>query len=616
MGRMPDRGDNHGPRHTNVLVQYSYERSAGSAPPQNFAGLCRAARPAVRCVHAMLPVHPSAAKTELVSAADRTRVAATLADLRKDAYISQHLTIAVDPRDSLHWFLHFHDLSAEPFSAFKGIYGHVQFCPIPRSNKNTISVFPQDPPAFGILTPTAIFTSYTVKPFGTGGKDIGFPGICGTMFADEKMYRLSMTNMCDGEVLQVGRTYQQGRNGKATVIDEDYLQIDGTEYSPYVLKRYKGSVTKWLTELVRLLDTNVCSRGSVVGAGLPCPRGSVVGAGFDGVSRKTDPLAISAAAAASEEWAATAFGGELLKLFRDQAGVPRSVGEGSTAEVAVGEAAAEVEAQVPQALKPSAASPTGPSEASEPPGSPETQQLKFRSRAAGSNLALELHSNQNMSTSLQVGQLLCGAPNARGKPGDGDYVLGLVLAYNSVDKKLEVQWEGLPKPVLELPRGPHVQVGLAIMQAATPEVSWAAGHEARMSHAPALLRELQPRAKKLLVKCAADEAPRWVSGKRRRVEHIDVSAGTSSSTTVVFNYDPSVQPKPSLAAEVVEVKKEILKDAEELNQHQLNHEQFQQAKLDEFLALCLNKQVGREEREQKAKGIAARTWTEWLARKS
>ena len=440
----------------------------------------------------MLPVHPSAAKTELVSAADRTRVAATLADLRKDAYLSQHLTIAVDPRDSLHWFLHFHDLSVEPFSAFKGIYGHVQFCPIPRSNKNTISVFPQDPPAFGILTPTAIFTSYTVKPFGTGGKDIGFPGICGTMFADEKMYRLSMTNMCDGEVLQVGRTYQQGRNGKATVIDEDYLQIDGTEYSPYVLKRYKGSMTKWLTELVRLLDTNVCSRGSVVGAGLPCPRGSVVGAGFDGVSRKTDPLAISAAAAASEEWAATAFGGELLKLFRDQAGVPRSVGEGSTADVAVGEAAAEVEAQVPQALKPSAASPTDPSKASEAPGSPETQQLKFRSKAAGSTLALELH-----------------------------------------------------------------------------------------------------------------------SGKRRRVEHIDVSADTSSSTT-----DPSVQPKPSLAAQVVEVKKEILKDAEELNQHHLNHVQFQQAKLDDFLARCLNKQVGREEREQTALGIAARTWTEWLAQKN
>ena len=548
------------------------------------------------CVHAMLPVHPSAAKTELVSATDRARVAATLPDLRQDAYLSQHLTIAVDPRDSLHWFLHFHDLSAEPFSAFKGIYGHVQFCPIKRSNKNTISVFPQDPPAFGILTPTAIFTSYTVKPFGTGGKDIGFPGICGTMFADEKMYKLSMTNMCDGEVLQVGRTYQVGDNGKATVRDEDYLQINGTEYSPYDLKRYKGSMTKWLTELVRMLDKNDCSRGPVVGAG------------FDGVSSKKDPLAISAAAAASEEWAGTAFGGELLKLFRDQAGVPRSVGEGSTAEVAVREAAAEVEAQVPQALQPSAASPTGPSKASEAPGSPETQQLKFRSKA------LELHSNQNMST-LQVGQLLCGAPNARGKPGDGDYVLGLVLAYNNVDKRLVVQWEGLPKPVLELPRGPHVQVGHRIMQDGTPEVSWAAGHEARMAHAPALLRTLQPRAKELLMGCAAVEADRWASGKRRRVEHIDVSAGTSSSTTVVQVADPSVQPKPSLAMEAVEVKKEVLNDAQELNQHQLNYGQFLQAKSDDFLALCLNKQVGPEEREQKALGIAARTWKEWQERK-
>ncbi len=577
--------------------------------PRNLRGAGRGSTCAVPYVNAMLPVHPSAAKTELVSAADRNRVAATLADLRQDAYLSQHLTIAVDPRDSLHWFLHFHDLSTEPFSAFKGIYGHVQFCPIPRSNKNTISVFPQDPPAFGVLTPTAIFTSYTVKPFGTGGKDIGFPGICGTMFADEKMYKLSMTNMCDGEVLQVGRTYQPGSGkGKATVIDDDHLQIDGTEYSPYSLKRYKGSMTRWLTELVRLFDTNSCCRGSVVGSG------------FDGVSRKTDLLAISAAAAASEEWAATAFGGALLKLFRDQAGVPRSVGEGSTAKVAVGEAVAEVEAQVPQPPQPplhtSAASPTGPSKVSEVPTSPETQRLKFRSKAAGATLAEELHSDQNMSTSLQVGQLLCGAPNARGTPGNDDYVLGLVLAYNNVDKRLEVQWEGLPKPVLELPRGPHVQVGLAILQAATPEVSWAAGHEARMSHAPALLRKLQPRAKALLMRCAASEAHRWVSGKRRRVEHIDVSAGTSSSTTVVA--DPSIQPKPSFAAraETVEMKKEILEDAEDLNQNHLNHSQFQQAKLDDFLALCLNQQVSREEREQKALGITARTYAEWLARKT
>lgn len=535
----------------------------------------------------MLPVHPSAAKTGLISAADRTRVAASLADLRQDAYLSQHLTIAVDPRDSLHWFLHFHDLSAEPFSAFKGIYGHVQFCPIPRSDKTKISAFPQDSPAFGILTPTGnIFTSYTAKPFGTGGKDIGFPGMCGTAFADEKMYKLSMTNMCDGEVLQVGRTYQPGSGkGKATVIDEDYLQIDGTEYSPYFLKRYKGSITRWLTELVRLLDTNFCFG---FGGGLDVP----FGGRFDGVSRKIDLLAISAAAAASEEWAATAFGGELSALFRGQAGMPRSVGEGNTAEVAVGEAAT-----------------SPPPKASDALASPVTQRLKFRSKAASATLAgEELDSNQN---SLQVGQLLCGAPNARGLPGDDDYVLGLVLAYNNVDKRLEVQWERHPKPVLELPHGPHVQVGLATLQAVTPEVSWAAEHRARMSHAPVLLRKLQPRAKDLLMRCVADEADRWDSGKRRRVERIDLSAGTSSSTTVVA--DPSVQPKPSLAAraETVEMKKEILEDAEELNQNHLNHSQFQQAKLDDFLALCLNKQVGQEEREQKALGITARTYTEW-----
>jgi len=554
----------------------------------------------------MLPVHPSAAKAGLVSAADRARVAATLADVRKDAYLSKHLTIAVDPRDSLHWFLHFRDLSAEPFSEFKGIYGHVQFCPIPRSNKSTISVFPRDPPAFGILTPMAIFTSYTVKPFGTGGKDIGFPGIGGTMFADEKMYKLSMTDMCDGEVLEVGRTYQPGSgNGKATVLDDHTLLIVDTEYSPYYLKRFKGSMTSWLTELVRLLDENLCGRGSVVGSG------------FDGVSRKVDELAISAAAAASEEWAATAFGGELLKLFRDQAGIACSVGEGSTA---VGEAAA-VEVPVPQPPQPpqpfhsSAASATDLSKASEVPASPVTQRLKVRSKAAGAGQ--ELHSNQNKSTSIRVGELLCGAPNARGVPGDDDYVLGLVLAYNSIDERLEVQWEGLPNPVLELPRGgPHVQVGYAILR--TTEVSWAAGHEARMSHAPALLRQLQPRAKALLKRCMTAETHRWVSGKRRREERIDVSASTSSSTseysteffTVVA--DPSAQPKPPLAARAFEVKKEDLEDAEELNQNHLNQQQFYQAKLDEIRALQ-HEQIDEEERKQKTLGIIARTYEEWLA---
>ena len=64
------------------------------------------------------------------------------------------------------------------------------------------------------------------------------------------------------------------------------------------------------------------------------------------------------------------------------------------------------------------------------------------------------------------------------------------------------------------------------------------------------------------------------------------------------------------------MKKDILEDAEDLNQNHLNHSQFQQAKLDDFLALCLNQQVSREEREQKALGITARTYAEWLARKT
>ena len=47
------------------------------------------------------------------------------------------------------------------------------------------------PPAFGVLTPTGIFTGAQPNgDFGTGMKDIGLPGVCGTGHADETIYAI------------------------------------------------------------------------------------------------------------------------------------------------------------------------------------------------------------------------------------------------------------------------------------------------------------------------------------------------------------------------------------------------------------------------------------------
>ena len=166
-------------------------------------------------------------------------------------------------------------------------------------------------PAVGILTPTEIFTSY--KPdgsFSTGAKDIGIPGVCGTAHADEHIYRMAMNDVYESRPLQTGATYtwtSKSGVGASVTAHEDVLQVtsSGGEYGLYLcpIIRYSGSIVRWLEQLVKLLDLNVS------------PRGPLVGTGFDGVKPLPTAQAISDAAAASDDWAQTAYGGKLIALF-------------------------------------------------------------------------------------------------------------------------------------------------------------------------------------------------------------------------------------------------------------------------------------------------------------
>ena len=227
-------------------------------------------------------------------------------------YLSAKLRVVQDPRSPEHWFVHFKNLEATPFNSFKsGIYGHIQFCSVGRMDKKKNRPFLVKQPAVGILTPTEIFTSY--KPdgsFSTGAKDIGIPGVCGTAHADEHIYRMAMNDVYESRPLQTGATYtwtSKSGVGASVTAHEDVLQVSssGGEYGLYLcpIIRYSGSIVRWLEQLVKLLDLNVS------------PRGPLVGTGFDGVKPFPTAQAISDAAAASDDWAQTAYGGQLTALF-------------------------------------------------------------------------------------------------------------------------------------------------------------------------------------------------------------------------------------------------------------------------------------------------------------
>lgn len=285
-----------------------------------------------------LPIHPCA-RDQGVANADTERVAAAFHQVQQaisgnDPVLSQKVRVVVDPRDNLHWFIHFRGLDSAPPGHFigaplgtfvGGLYGHLQFCPVKRASKNSATSFPADAPAFGILTPTGLFTPTT------GAKDVGLPGICGTSFADGKEYKLSMLNSFDGSPIQVGQEYQTGSTTTAfgesmgrpgpttvTVIDEDTLRVDSQMYGRYELPRYRGSFVKWLRALV--------SRLELIGTDSFAPLGD----GFHGAavrwwtrepSPRTAKMAqsIADAAASSADWATTAYDGQLARLFGDTA---------------------------------------------------------------------------------------------------------------------------------------------------------------------------------------------------------------------------------------------------------------------------------------------------------
>ena len=239
----------------------------------------------------------------------------------ENEYLSLKLRVVQDPHNPFHWFLHFRGLEAALFSSFTGgIYGHVQFCSVGRSDKKKNRRFLKDAPAFGIITPTgeataSLFTSY--KPDGsysTGAKDIGIPGVCGTAYADAHIYRMAMMDTYKGQPLQTGATYKwtarSGKEGSVTV-HEEYLEVtnSGGEYGQYKcpILRYQGSIVRWLKQVVTMLDSGIG------------PRGPLLGCGFDGLGRYPPFLApfdkIAAAAAASATWAQVAYNGHLLELF-------------------------------------------------------------------------------------------------------------------------------------------------------------------------------------------------------------------------------------------------------------------------------------------------------------
>ena len=271
----------------------------------------------------VLPSEDHVRKCALVNQA----YAEALQACRNDPYLSAKLQVVQDPRSPFHWFIHFRNLIAAPFDLFKsGIYGHIQFCSVGRMDKKKNRPFLVKQPAVGILTPTAIFTSY--KPDGslsTGAKDIGIPGVCGTAYADEHIYRMAMNDVFNDHPLQTGVTYTWNSNvGEAASVtaQEDVLEVanSGGEYGRYLcpILRYRSSITTWLAQLVMLLDLNMS------------PRGPLAGSRFDGIKAFKDgfvcrPLeykAITDAAAASVHWAQSAYCGQLLALFESVYAVP------------------------------------------------------------------------------------------------------------------------------------------------------------------------------------------------------------------------------------------------------------------------------------------------------
>jgi hypothetical protein len=271
----------------------------------------------------VLPSEDHVRKCALVNQA----YAEALQACRNDPYLSAKLQVVQDPRSPFHWFIHFRNLSAAPFDLFKsGIYGHIQFCSVGRMDKTKNRPFLVKQPAVGILTPTAIFTSY--KPDGslsTGAKDIGIPGVCGTAYADEHIYRMAMNDVFNDHPLQTGVTYTWNSNvgvAASVTAQGDVLEVanSGGEYGRYLcpILRYRSSITTWLAQLVMLLDLNMS------------PRGPLAGSRFDGIKAFKDgfvcrPLeykAITDAADASVHWAQSAYCGQLLALFESVYAVP------------------------------------------------------------------------------------------------------------------------------------------------------------------------------------------------------------------------------------------------------------------------------------------------------
>ena len=307
----------------------------------------------------VLPSEDHVRKCALVNQA----YAEALQACRNDPYLSAKLQVVQDPRSPFHWFIHFRNLSAAPFDLFKsGIYGHIQFCSVGRMDKTKNRPFLVKQPAVGILTPTAIFTSY--KPDGslsTGAKDIGIPGVCGTAYADEHIYRMAMNDVFNDHPLQTGVTYTWNSEASVTA-QEDVLEVanSGGEYGRYLcpILRYRSSITTWLAQLVMLLDLNMS------------PAGPLVGSRFDGIKAfNGGPLeykAITDAADASVHWAQSAYCGQLLALFESVYAVPPPLNRAPpTAPSPVRWAAAEAAAAEAAAARAAAAGAAGASTAAE-----------------------------------------------------------------------------------------------------------------------------------------------------------------------------------------------------------------------------------------------------------
>ena len=311
----------------------------------------------------VLPSEDHVRKCALVNQA----YAEALQACRNDPYLSAKLQVVQDPRSPFHWFIHFRNLSAAPFDLFKsGIYGHIQFCSVGRMDKTKNRPFLVKQPAVGILTPTAIFTSYKRDgSLSTGAKDIGIPGVCGTAYADEHIYRMAMNDVFNDHPLQTGVTYTWNSEASVTA-QEDVLEVanSGGEYGRYLcpILRYRSSITTWLAQLVMLLDLNMS------------PRGPLAGSRFDGIKafkyrfvcRPLEYKAISDAADASVHWAQSAYCGQLLALFESVYAVPPPLNRAPpTAPSPVRWAAAEAAAAEAAAAEAAAAGAAGASTAAE-----------------------------------------------------------------------------------------------------------------------------------------------------------------------------------------------------------------------------------------------------------